>query len=78
MGMRDLMLLRIVRLFLQKWRNLSSKSIWYSFNLMSDKIYSLWLEYDDQTLEPIEPKLVLGEKLHVPVLHNEVIFWPND
>ena len=35
-GMRDLMLLRIVRLSLKKWRNLSSKSIWYSFNLMSD------------------------------------------
>ena len=33
---------------------------------------------DDQTLEPIKPKLGPGVKLHVPVPHDEVIFRPNE
>ena len=45
---------------------------------MTSKIYSLWQEYDDQTLEPIKLKLGPGEKLCVPVPHDEVIFWPNE
>lgn len=39
---------------------------------------SLRRTYDDKTLEPIEPNLGPGDKLHVPLTHGEVIFRPNE
>ena len=35
-------------------------------------------QYDDETLEPIEPVLGEGKKLHIPIPHNEVIFQSNE
>ncbi|KAG2743881.1 hypothetical protein P692DRAFT_201722673 [Suillus brevipes Sb2] len=34
--------------------------------------------YRDEDLEPVEPTLGHGEKLHVPVMHNESIFCANE
>ncbi|KIJ28803.1 hypothetical protein M422DRAFT_269852 [Sphaerobolus stellatus SS14] len=34
--------------------------------------------YKDDTLEPIPPALLLGEKLHIPIFHDESIFHSND
>src|SRR5882672_4553936 len=34
--------------------------------------------YADDTLEPVEPILHSGERLHVPVAHDESIFHSND
>ena len=77
MGMRDLTLLSIIKLFLKNEGIQAVSPLGTALtSQVTSKIYSLWWEYDDQTLEPIEPKLGPGEKLHNPVPHDEVIFWP--
>ena len=39
---------------------------------------SLWWTYDDKTLEPIKPNLGPGDKSHVPLTHDKVIFQLNE
>ena len=34
--------------------------------------------YTDEELEPVEPNLGPGEKLHIPIMHDETIFRAND
>ena len=42
------------------------------------KLTRLRHTYADDTLVPIEPDLCTGEKLHVPIPHDESIFHSND
>ena len=45
---------------------------------MTYHVASLRRKYDDVTLEPIDPILGPGEKLHIPVDHDESIMRPNE
>ena len=49
-----------------------------NFIMCSDYSFSFRYIYQDEDLEPIDPSLGPGEKIHVPIFHDESIFHTNE
>jgi len=53
------------------------ESVYYEVNVYSSLASLRWI-YRDEDLEPVEPVLKPGEKLHVPVYHDESTCHSNE